>query len=71
MTIVIRAFGPEKAESGASSTLPANPHGATQPHDPNWLMLVPLVLFSVAIVGIGSYPGPLLHLMDAVAAWNW
>jgi hypothetical protein len=34
-------------------------------------MLVPLVLFSVAIIGIGSFPGPLLHLMDAVAAWNW
>jgi multicomponent Na+:H+ antiporter subunit D len=68
MSIVIRAFGPEKENAPA---LPAECHGGSVPHDPNWLMLVPLVLFSVAIVGIGSFPGPLLHLMDAVAAWNW
>ncbi len=61
LTVVARAFSP----------VPEEAHGLTKVHDPNWLMLVPLVLFCAAIIGTGTYPEPILNLLKSIAAWEW
>lgn len=60
-TVVIRAFSPIPAEAG----------GLKDVRDPNWLMLLPLVLFAAAIILIGVHPAPLLDLLEQIAAWKW
>ena len=61
LTVVIRAFSPIPAEAG----------GLKDVRDPNWLMLLPLVLFAAAIILIGVHPAPLLDLLEQIAAWKW
>jgi len=61
LTVVMRAFAP----------IPENDDGLKTARDPNWLMLVPLTLFSVAIVGIGIYSEPVLVILEQIAAWKW
>ncbi len=61
LTVSARAFAP----------IPKEEKGLKDAHDPNWLMLVPLVLFSAAIIGIGVYPGPVLGVLEKIAAWKW
>lgn len=60
LTIVFRAFAPIPDGQDWKDV-----------HDPNWLMLVPLVLFSVGIIAIGVYPAPLLSILEKIALWQW
>ena len=64
LTVVVRAFAPLPESGEALERL-------KDVHDPNWLMLVPLIVFSISIVVIGIYPMPLLHLFERIAAWEW
>lgn len=58
LTIVMRAFFPSRDLPEASI------HEAK---DPNWMMLVPLIIFSVAIVGFGLYSAPIVNFFTNVA----
>lgn len=58
MTVVIRAWFPDKGYDRASN------EGIT---DPNWEMKLPLFLFAAAILIIGICPGPLLHILREAA----
>ncbi len=60
LTVVARAFAPYPGDANDLNGI----------HDPGWRMIVPLVLFSVGIIIIGTYPGPVLSLLEQVSAWN-
>jgi len=64
LTVVVRAFAPLPESGEALERL-------KDVRDPNWLMLAPLIVFSITIVVIGIYPAPLLHLFERIAAWEW
>jgi len=57
MTTVVRAFFP--AEGFDYSTLDGI-------KDPGWKMLLPLIIFVVAIFAIGLYPGPLVSFIGSI-----
>lgn len=59
MTIMVRGFFPEK-DFDLSSIRDVK--------DPGWQMIVPLLLFSVAIVGLGVYPEPLRGFLASVVS---
>ena len=59
LTIVVRAFFPGRSfDYGTISDV----------EDPNWMMILPLVLFVVAMFVFGLHPGPVVHALEAVAA---
>ncbi len=60
LTVVMRAFSPVEDANALAKI-----------HDPNWLMLLPLVLFCVVIILVGSYAKPILQLLKVIAAWKW
>ncbi len=71
LTIVVRAFFPSK-ETDLKSTEEAE--GASKkivPYDevtdPNWLMLVPLAIFAVAIIVLGLFPQPMINFFQEIA----
>lgn len=59
LTIVVRAFFPGKDfdYSKVEGT-----------EDPNWMMLVPLMLFAIFTIGFGLYSAPLVEFLSKVAA---
>ena len=59
MTISVRAFFPGKDFD--YSTI-------SDVEDPNWLMLLPLVLFAVAILIFGLHSAPVIEALEAIAA---
>ena len=59
LTISVRAFFPGKDFDG--QTLP-------DVKDPNWMMMVPLAVFIVAIVIFGLHPQPFIALLENVVA---
>ncbi|MCI9360710.1 MAG: proton-conducting membrane transporter [Hungatella sp.] len=59
LTVVIRAYFP-KAESGQGIKK------GKDFHDPNWMMLLPLVIFVAVIVAIGLHSAPLMHLFLSI-----
>lgn len=40
--------------------------GGEEVKDPNWMMLVPLLLFAAAIVGLGLHSAPLMRVLAAI-----
>ncbi len=72
LTIVVRAFFPpkdcdllstEKDPDAGEKIVPYN-----EVTDPNWLMLLPLCLFAIAIIGFGLHPQPLINLFQEIAS---
>lgn len=59
MSITVRAFFPGKDFD--YSTI-------ADVEDPNWMMILPLVIFAVAIVVMGIHSQPLMKLLESVAA---
>lgn len=59
MSIAVRAFFPGKDFDYET---------IRDVEDPNWMMLLPLVLFVVVMVVFGLHPQPVLHALEAVAA---
>jgi multicomponent Na+:H+ antiporter subunit D len=59
LTIVVRAFFPGK--SFDYSTI-------ADVEDPNWLMILPLALFAVAMVYFGLHSGPVISGLEQIAA---
>lgn len=59
MTVTIRAFCPGKDFDYET---------ISDVEDPNWLMILPLVLFVIGMVILGLFPSPVLHALEAVAA---
>lgn len=57
MSIVLNAFFPGKDFNYAS----------LQKKEPNYLMTVPLVLLSIAVVGFGMMPTPLLDIISSIS----
>lgn len=57
MTIVIRGFFPEKG---------VDEKALEGVKDPGWQMVLPLMLFSIAIIGFGVYSGPLTDFLTKV-----
>lgn len=57
LTIVVRAFFPQREISYAAL------EGI---HDPNWYMLVPLVVFSIVIIFFGVYSIPLVDFLTTI-----
>ncbi|MCI5678560.1 MAG: hypothetical protein MR278_01025 [Bacteroidales bacterium] len=57
MSIVLNAFFPGKDFN----------YAALQKKEPNYLMTVPLVLLSIAVVGFGMMPAPLLDIISGIS----
>ena len=57
MSIVLNAFFPGKDFN----------YAALQKKEPNYLMTVPLVLLSIAVVGFGMMPAPLLDIISSIS----
>lgn len=57
MSIVLNAFFPGKDFN----------YAALQKKEPNYLMTVPLVLLSIAVVGFGMMPTPLLDIISSIS----
>lgn len=71
MTVIIRAYFPKAAavvdqdrSKDRSSTEACQVNGAVT--DPNWMMLVPLLIFAAAILVIGLHSEPLMGLLTAI-----
>lgn len=59
MTISVRAFFPGRGfDYGKLRDV----------EDPNWMMLLPLVLFVAAMLVFGLHPQPVLHALESIAA---
>ena len=58
LTIVVRAFFPVKDTNFAK---------ISEYRDPNWKMIVPLMVFTVAVVVFGVYSEPFVALFNQVA----
>lgn len=59
LTIVVRAFFPGKDfDYGTIETV----------EDPNWMMLLPLVVFVIVIFIFGLYSGPVITMLEEIAA---
>ena len=58
MTIVVRAFFPVKDTNFVK---------ISEYKDPNWKMIVPLMVFTVAVVVFGVYSEPFVALFNQVA----
>lgn len=61
LTVLVRAYFPQMGEA---VTAKAAEDQAVR--DPNWMMLVPLVLFAVAIVGLGLHSAPLMRVLAVI-----
>lgn len=59
MTITVRAFSPGKDFDYET---------VAEAEDPNWMMILPLVLFVVGMVVLGLFPAPVLKALEAVTA---
>ena len=57
MTIVVRGFFPEKG---------FDEQALAGVKDPSWQMVLPLLLFSLAIIGFGLYSTPLTDFLAKV-----
>ncbi|MFQ6961873.1 MAG: proton-conducting transporter membrane subunit, partial [Clostridium sp.] len=57
MAIVVRGFFPEKG---------FNEKSIENVKDPSWQMILPLMLFSIAIIGFGIYSAPLTDFLTKV-----
>ncbi len=71
LTVLVRAYfpnvlaasagaGPETGGEGGHS---ASARAVSGSQDPNWMMLVPLVLFAAAIIGLGLHSQPLMAFL--------
>jgi len=58
MSIVIRAFFPTKG---------FNYNTISDVKDPSWMMILPLVIFAIAIVVMGVYSSPLINLFTQIS----
>lgn len=63
LTVLVRAYFPQW-ERGAETVASGNEKKAAA--DPNWMMLVPIVMFAVAIVGLGLHSAPLMRVLTAI-----
>ncbi len=72
MTIAVRAFWPAKEKDVQQDVEAEDPTEKIVPyeevHDPNWLMLVPLTIFAVALLVFGLFPQPVLNIFETIAA---
>jgi multicomponent Na+:H+ antiporter subunit D len=59
LTMVMRGFFPAK-----DAVIDDNP----EYKDPSWMMLLPLIIFCVAIIGFGLHPQPIIGFLTDVAA---
>lgn len=59
LTVLVRAYAP-KLTGGREPGLPAGLH------DPNWMMLVPLVIFAAVIIGFGVHSRPLMEVLTKI-----
>lgn len=61
LTVLVRAYFPQT--EGAAAVMVRD---GKEERDPNWLMLIPLLLFAAAIVGLGLHSAPLLRVLAAI-----
>lgn len=80
-TILLRAYYPDmlsgeaakidtvqKAEAEAAAAKAAKEHGHPRKvADPNWYMILPLFVFTAAIIAFGMFPGPLVDFFTKIA----
>ena len=70
LTVSVRAFFPEVLSSvKGRNPVPAQPEAAdaSDAQDPNWLMKLPLIVFSVILIAVGCHAQPLLDFVSAIA----
>ncbi len=71
LTIVVRAFYPAKGTNLKSTEEDPDASSKIVPYDevkdPNWLMLVPLAVFVVAMFVFGLHPQPLINYFQKIA----
>ncbi len=71
LTISVRAFYPSKGSNPAAIE-PVGENEKLVPYeevtDPNWLMLLPLTIFVIAMFVIGLHPQPMLNIFRDIAA---
>lgn len=63
MTIVVRAYFPKTAENALGKSGAEKSHSKEASLDPNWLMLVPLVIFAAMIIFLGLHSQPLMAFL--------
>ncbi len=71
MTVAVRAFCPPKGEDVRETQEVEGEEGLVpydEVHDPNWLMLVPLTVFAVALFVFGLHPQPVISIFEGIAA---
>lgn len=67
LTVLVRAYFPQIAEGKADGGVLAGDGGDCEAaRDPNWMMLVPLLLFAVAIIGLGLHSAPLMRVLAVI-----
>lgn len=63
LTVLVRAYFPKTTQAQAPQAKGAVPGKGL---DPNWMMLVPLALFALAILLLGICPMPLLRVLAGI-----
>jgi multicomponent Na+:H+ antiporter subunit D len=64
MTVIVRAYFPQIKKTGGSAVSVETKNG--EKADPNWRMLLPLLIFAVMILLIGLHSGPLTDFLALI-----
>ena len=60
LTVLVRAYFPK------TGTVMEHGNGKRGVHDPNWMMVLPLILFAVMILVIGLHSAPFMRLFLSI-----
>lgn len=66
LTVLVRAYFPKISAAVMPCGGEMDAEGSAAKCDPNWMMLVPLLIFVVAILLIGVHSAPLMELLTAI-----
>lgn len=68
LTVLIRAYFPKVFQEGKEGREEADKDGETAlgAKDPNWMMVLPLLVFTAVIIGFGLHSQPLMDFLAAI-----
>ncbi len=68
LTVLIRAYFPKVFQEGKGGREEADKDGETAlgAKDPNWMMVLPLLVFTAVIIGFGLHSQPLMDFLAAI-----
>lgn len=66
LTVLVRAYFPREAGAAAGGEIAGGTEDGRPVTDPDWRMLVPLVIFAAVILALGLHSAPLLELLGRI-----